>query len=1226
MRKEMKYNFELDLESENALNKIIKNIHRKSTILEFGPANGRMTRYLKEHLECQVYIVEYNEEAAKQAQKYCEDFLIDNIENFGWIKKWENIKFDYMVFADVLEHLSNPQKVLYCTNQLLKEDGKVLLSVPNVAYNSLMINLFNDTFEYTSIGLLDNTHIHLFAYNDLERMCENAGYSPVCRDAVYSMVGENEVDVNYNMVRPEVADFFRGRKNGDVYQYVYMLQKKSWVKKNNIVSVDLLQNCGKSYEIKLFINSKGIKTEKSYYFNPLEPFTMEVDLRNYDNVDEVYIAPIAINGCARIKVGKITESNEFQILDLEKYNNHIYYVENQNYYISEEEIRICLSQEALKNARILKIEILFVIRHVEKNIIDDIKKLVLRKCSYDIEKDKIQELENINARIIDENKLQKEKYDNLILKLEKNDELIWDKYKGDFENIKETISSLQPTIDNIQHTVNDMLYVSQNSSWYNKAMKNIKGENCNRRIQALKEKWISTIVQKGYRLAKHYSWIYKLEQKTYVLLTKKSVKIQDKLDQLVWNTKEKVDGISAKQSETSEQILNPIEQCDIEMPTEYPMVSVIVPNYNHAPYLRQRLDTIYNQTYQKFEVILLDDCSTDNSRDILKEYAEKYAEKTVCIFNDKNVGRANLQWNKGIEHARGKYIWIAESDDWCDLDFLEKLVPRLDYQSVMIAFARSVFMTDGKKTWSTEEYLYDLPISWELPFTMSGFEAVKRGFAIKNLIPNASSAIFRNIGKIPDEVMNIWENIKLSGDWIFYLYLIKGGALSYTNETTNYYRIHKKSTSLEVQKTAEYYKESEIVSCYVARNFCVDAKIFEKTLKTLQRHYIENGFGVNEGDVCQWYHLDKVNEAVRQRMPNILICNFAMKMGGGEIFPIHLANALKNMGAAVTFCDCRMEDYDEKVRNMLAPNVPLIELRTQMALKKVVDYYGIEVVHSHHGCVDKLVSELLEGHKCKQIITLHGMYEAIDKNDLKNLLIHVTKTCHIFAYIANKNLIPFKEFGYFEKCNFYKIGNGLFPGCPAAVKREKLGIPENAFVLCLVSRARFDKGWLEAVEVVKKSNENCSRPIHLILVGEGEAYEVVKNEKSKYVHVVGQQENPRAFFATSDMGFLPSRFAGESFPLTVIESLMCGKPVLASNIGEIPNQITDDNGKMAGMLFDLKDEKIPIDELANMIVKIAEDPCLYGEMQKYTAEMADKFDVLNIAQEYMKLYCEKDEE
>jgi len=89
-----------------------------------------------------------------------------------------------------------------------------------------------------------------------------------------------------------------------------------------------------------------------------------------------------------------------------------------------------------------------------------------------------------------------------------------------------------------------------------------------------------------------------------------------------------------------------------------PNVTVIVPNYNHARFLRQRLDSILTQTYQDFELILLDDCSTDDSRTILKEYA---ADPRVRLeLNEANSGSPFKQWNKGVQLAQGKYVWIAE--------------------------------------------------------------------------------------------------------------------------------------------------------------------------------------------------------------------------------------------------------------------------------------------------------------------------------------------------------------------------------------------------------------------------------------------------------------------------------------------------------------------------------------------------------------------------------------
>ena len=104
-----------------------------------------------------------------------------------------------------------------------------------------------------------------------------------------------------------------------------------------------------------------------------------------------------------------------------------------------------------------------------------------------------------------------------------------------------------------------------------------------------------------------------------------------------------------------------------------PRVSIIVPNYNHARYLPDRLLSIEQQTYQDFEIILLDDCSTDNSRDLIFNYASN-PKVSQCILNEKNSGSPFIQWVRGISLAQGEWIWIAESDDLADPMFLQSML------------------------------------------------------------------------------------------------------------------------------------------------------------------------------------------------------------------------------------------------------------------------------------------------------------------------------------------------------------------------------------------------------------------------------------------------------------------------------------------------------------------------------------------------------------------------
>ena len=109
------------------------------------------------------------------------------------------------------------------------------------------------------------------------------------------------------------------------------------------------------------------------------------------------------------------------------------------------------------------------------------------------------------------------------------------------------------------------------------------------------------------------------------------------------------------------------------MSNSNPLVSVIIPNYNHARYLDERMQSVLGQTYQNIEVIILDDCSTDNSREVIERYRND-PKVTSIVYNDSNTGKPFQQWNKGIGLAAGDIIWLAESDDTCDAEMLERLV------------------------------------------------------------------------------------------------------------------------------------------------------------------------------------------------------------------------------------------------------------------------------------------------------------------------------------------------------------------------------------------------------------------------------------------------------------------------------------------------------------------------------------------------------------------------
>lgn len=237
---EVKYNFDLDLVFNNSLLLIAKQIRKNSLVLEFGPANGRLTKYLKDELKCEVYLVEIDVDAGRQAANYAKDIVYGDIENFDWMNRYDGLKFDYILFADVLEHLRDPEIVLNKAKLFLKQEGSILFSVPNIAHNSVVINLINGKFDYTQIGLLDNTHIHFFTKKSLEEMLSRTGLVPIKKMGTYNEVGDNEIQNTYGDVVGIDESFWKYREYGDVYQFVYEV-------KNGIEYVDEKLNFLKKY-------------------------------------------------------------------------------------------------------------------------------------------------------------------------------------------------------------------------------------------------------------------------------------------------------------------------------------------------------------------------------------------------------------------------------------------------------------------------------------------------------------------------------------------------------------------------------------------------------------------------------------------------------------------------------------------------------------------------------------------------------------------------------------------------------------------------------------------------------------------------------------------------------------------------------------------------------------------------------------------------------------------
>ena len=272
-----------------------------------------------------------------------------------------------------------------------------------------------------------------------------------------------------------------------------------------------------------------------------------------------------------------------------------------------------------------------------------------------------------------------------------------------------------------------------------------------------------------------------------------------------------------------------------------PKVSVVIPSYNHASFLKQRIDSVLGQTFEDIEIILLDDCSTDNSREIIDEYRNEPRIKHI-VYNEINSKSTFKQWEKGITLCDAEIIWIAESDDFSEKNFLSTLFPIIEKDRQLgIVYCQS-FSVDDKNnvTGNWKGHTDNLNrLKFETNFNMPGPSYIEHFLIHKNTIPNASAVLFRK--RYYEMAGGTETEIKYCGDWITWLKILLHSNIFFMSGSLNYFRYHANSV---ISKATSEFDHSRYVEKYdrtMRKRFqdYLEEKHIEKTnILKLNYHYI----------------------------------------------------------------------------------------------------------------------------------------------------------------------------------------------------------------------------------------------------------------------------------------------------------------------------------------------------------------------------------------------------
>jgi glycosyltransferase involved in cell wall biosynthesis len=359
----------------------------------------------------------------------------------------------------------------------------------------------------------------------------------------------------------------------------------------------------------------------------------------------------------------------------------------------------------------------------------------------------------------------------------------------------------------------------------------------------------------------------------------------------------------------------------------------------------------------------------------------------------------------------------------------------------------------------------------------------------------------------------------------------------------------------------------------------------------------------------------------RRTVPHVLIAMQGFQTGGGEMFPIHLANAISARGYDVSLLIALSTPVNVHMRRLLSPEIP-IYTKTFLegtGVQNFLDELSVDLVHTHNVGIDKWLYWSCPGIRTPYVITHHGSYECepIPEDFTEWLLAKVDE----WVYIADKNLDFADGFARNEQI-FTKLPNAMpLMGGELPFSRGELGIEQRAFVFGLASRAMRRKGWDIAIDALTMLRREATRPVHLILCGDGEDLDALKSEyhDNPAVRFLGYQDKIQSFYRLCDCCILPTRFEGESYPLTIIEAILAGVPTIATDVGEVRSMLRIDTQPMGLTVPPHEDDAIFTKSILRAMRRVV-DPSIYAGLRASVAKHQGHFSMESLVNDYLTIY------
>lgn len=662
----IKYERVVSLAEETSVAKLARWIRPGSRVLETGPATGVMTKLLKNQLNCDVVCVEVDSEAAKRAEQYCRRMIVADLNSDTWIEEIKNEEpFDYIIFADVLEHLINPKETLLKVKKFLSTDGEILISIPNIGYSGVIYDLMRGKFEYRRDGILDETHLRFFTRSSVEKLLEESGISACEWDRTVLSPEFSEFKLDRKKVGESLYKNLTALPDSDTYQFLI----RAKIGGNKAEADPVVRETKDSDQLLIskayFDYGNGFSEENSIVrsisfnksFYQLE-FTTEassnatrIDL--FDRAIPFTISKIQIINKSGIynlwtpSEGKF--SSKFGLSGVEEFsiNNNSYFIPNNDHFS-------LLIGEPLSAQTTIKIE--FSIS-VSESLSSDLFSV----------QDKLTELESLKLNIVEltnHYRLASDQLEKLKVEADSSNKRISELSSSktileqDLISLRRKISSLEQDL-----TKNHIILTGILNSWSWKLSRPIRGAGKLLRFLIDFRGNLTTYINKSIQ-----SIVLSSVKKTELFRIIKFFKLDSfcnpyEIYQARFNpTLSDLKLISEKSNSLSYK----------------PKFSILLPTYKSNPkWLIEAIRSVQSQAYPIWELCIADDGSNDPGiRSILSAFSS-YDKRIKVVFREKN-GHISEASNSALEMASGDFVVLLDHDDKLSPQALFRLAEALN--------------------------------------------------------------------------------------------------------------------------------------------------------------------------------------------------------------------------------------------------------------------------------------------------------------------------------------------------------------------------------------------------------------------------------------------------------------------------------------------------------------------------------------------------------------------